>query len=123
MIDWRKFIVAGKATITVESKVTGKYYTYDITKGKHVYFVSVRADTPVYLGHLNSFTWVVKAHTEAIKDYKSFKAFAYTLKHLDDLKDIKIRHEGRCGRCGIALTTPESIDSGFGPVCRREMKK
>jgi hypothetical protein len=121
MINWRKFITAGKATITVESKNTGKWYTYDITKSKkfeYVYFISTAS---VYLGHLNSNTWVVKAHTEAIKDYKSFKAFAYTIKHLDDLKGIVLRHEGRCGRCGIALTTPESIDSGFGPICRKEI--
>jgi hypothetical protein len=26
-------------------------------------------------------------------------------------------HEGRCGRCGRALTVPASIASGFGPEC------
>lgn len=28
-----------------------------------------------------------------------------------------IKHIGRCGRCGAALTTPESLDTGLGPVC------
>jgi hypothetical protein len=28
-----------------------------------------------------------------------------------------MHHEGRCGRCGRALTVPESVLSGFGPEC------
>ena len=30
---------------------------------------------------------------------------------------FEIRHEGKCGRCGRALTVPESVDTGFGPEC------
>jgi hypothetical protein len=29
----------------------------------------------------------------------------------------EVWHEGRCGCCGRALTVPESIASGLGPVC------
>jgi hypothetical protein len=29
----------------------------------------------------------------------------------------ELRHTGLCGRCGRALTVPESIDTGFGPRC------
>lgn len=29
----------------------------------------------------------------------------------------EVWHEGRCGCCGRALTVPESIASGIGPVC------
>lgn len=32
-----------------------------------------------------------------------------------------IRHEGKCGRCGRALTRPESIDTGLGPECAAKM--
>lgn len=28
-------------------------------------------------------------------------------------------HEGVCGRCGRRLTVPESIETGFGPECRK----
>jgi hypothetical protein len=28
-----------------------------------------------------------------------------------------IKHIGRCGRCGNALTHPASLDTGFGPDC------
>ena len=37
------------------------------------------------------------------------------------LARFEFRHEGRCGRCGRALTVPESIDTGFGPHCAAEM--
>lgn len=30
---------------------------------------------------------------------------------------LEFWHEGRCGRCGRALTVPESIATGFGPEC------
>ena len=29
----------------------------------------------------------------------------------------EVWHEGRCGKCGRKLTTPESIANGIGPVC------
>lgn len=30
-------------------------------------------------------------------------------------------HCGRCGRCGRPLTVPESVESGYGPVCILKM--
>jgi hypothetical protein len=32
-----------------------------------------------------------------------------------------IKHIGRCGRCGLALTHPASLDTGFGPDCAAEL--
>ena len=32
-------------------------------------------------------------------------------------KDLAFFHEGCCGRCGMKLTTPESVQRGFGPEC------
>lgn len=34
---------------------------------------------------------------------------------------VEFRHAGRCGRCGRALTVPESIDRGIGPDCAEAM--
>lgn len=34
---------------------------------------------------------------------------------------FKLHHEGRCGRCGRALTVPESIECGIGPECIKQM--
>ncbi len=33
----------------------------------------------------------------------------------------EVKHEGYCGRCGKLLTVPESIDSGFGPECIKQV--
>jgi hypothetical protein len=36
---------------------------------------------------------------------------------------VEYRFEGRCRRCNRPLTTPESIDSGIGPVCVRKERE
>jgi len=55
------------------------------------------------------------------KDAPSVKAFDWFWRHMaqgDDVSTlVEVHHEGRCGRCGRALTVPESIKSGFGPEC------
>jgi len=33
----------------------------------------------------------------------------------------KVHHEGRCGRCGRALTVPESVENGIGPECIKKV--
>jgi len=33
------------------------------------------------------------------------------------VKGWEAHHEGQCARCGRKLTTPESIERGFGPEC------
>lgn len=35
----------------------------------------------------------------------------------ENLRTVRVLHEGRCGRCGRKLTVPESIDTGLGPEC------
>ena len=35
--------------------------------------------------------------------------------------NVEINHEGRCGRCGRALTVPESVASGIGPESALKM--
>lgn len=34
---------------------------------------------------------------------------------------FQLYHEGKCGRCGRKLTTPESIETGIGPECLKQM--
>ena len=34
---------------------------------------------------------------------------------------LEVWHEGRCGRCGRKLTTPQSVETGFGPVCAQNL--
>lgn len=57
------------------------------------------------------------------KDAPSAKAFAWAWPYLAAATippNAEVWHEGRCGRCGRALTVPESIASGIGPVCEEK---
>lgn len=45
---------------------------------------------------------------------------ANMLVHLDRFESkglVEINFEGRCRKCNRALTTPESVESGIGPIC------
>jgi len=56
---------------------------------------------------------------------KPWKAFAYFTRHLLHHGNLppalEVWHEGRCGRCGRKLTTPQSVETGFGPVCAQNL--
>jgi hypothetical protein len=43
----------------------------------------------------------------------------HSLHHPQFLKEKKVtlHHEGHCMRCGLPLTHPQSINTGFGPDC------
>lgn len=125
----RDYIFAGNATVTLKSLKTGTHFTYKIRKSDDggTYFVRllVNPDDYRYLGCVfdNRRDQIrITAKSCAGKDASSVKAINYTLGllcqgHLNDLLEIK--HEGTCGRCGRALTHPESIDRGIGPECAK----
>ena len=129
----KNFIFAGNATITLEGKKTGKWYTYKIQKCKtndNLYFVkrlsgSDNISDYRYIGCVYRDT----EHFCAAKPYNTQLECFWPLS-IEVIKwfferpntydtNINVYHEGRCGRCGRKLTTPESIFSGFGPECRR----
>lgn len=72
------------------------------------------------------FRFVVPRKVRVSPDAPSVAGFRAVFTRLQD-KDATlaskadIRHEGRCGRCGRALTRPESIDTGLGPDCAEKM--
>ena len=135
-MDFKKFILAGKATFTVHNN-KGDHYTYRVTKAEEkgtwgvTWFVSVLTGPNntrdyTYVGLLNSNTGTIR-HTKASQfDANSLvaKVFNWAVGRVvwaDRLNALPngygIKHEGRCGRCGRMLTTPESIDIGIGPEC------
>ena len=139
----RKYILGGNATITVVSTGTNRRYTFKISSPKdalpetpNTYFVGLltgpdnRADYQ-YLGFLrpNRFGYCegLIAGKKGNLLHPAFKGFDWVWRHLNadrsGLVDerLEIWHEGRCGRCGRKLTVPESIASGFGPVCQGEI--
>jgi hypothetical protein len=150
-----EFILAGQAKFSCTNVETNNTYTYKVTRANHtnntndkyLYFVSVQIDNPnpeaynqytyKYIGtiHLNQnnnnepiFTYGNKSSIP--KDSASVKGFAYIIKHLitNTLPEYYIiKHYGKCGRCGRALTDEKSILLGLGNECikimNREKKK
>lgn len=123
------FAFGGRARFTLVSKTTGKRYTYRIAKAKDadMFFASLlvgqnnEADYE-YLG----FSKPVQGHAALISGNKgnpahpAFKALDWTLRHIGQgnmPETLEFWHEGRCARCGRALTDPASIEAGFGPEC------
>lgn len=124
-----RFMMAGRATVTLKSKRTGKHYTYKVNKGKKdgaPHFVNLMTGPD----NENSFTymacifegknlrWTQKSCVPS--DSAPFAAFRYVFERLlegTEPSGVEVYHSGRCGACGRKLTTPESVASGIGPIC------
>ena len=125
----KNFVEGGKAIFTLESAVTGTHFTFKVIRRENIpgMFVNLLSGPNnlsdyTYLGALNDagdLRLTPKSRVSAsAPSFKAFEFFAKTvLKNLRKPETLIVRHEGRCGRCGRPLTTPESIDAGFGPEC------
>ena len=135
--DAKQFALAGNATLTLESLKTGVHFTFKVREAKegNAYFVSLlngpdNENDFQYLGIIrpngdqgrNGGTFSSTKASKVGVNAPSFKAFAYFWAQCGEMPtQLVIRHSGRCGRCGRTLTTPESLDSGFGSECRELM--
>ena len=132
--DIKRFIVGGKAIMTLESKRTSKWFTYKIKRAKKddltsPFFVSVltgmdNESAYTYMGTIfsndNKLNFTLTKNSKIREDALSYKAFTFFFKLLLENKlheEIAIYHRGICGRCGKNLTTPSSLVNGFGPEC------
>lgn len=126
----KEFVKAGKALFTVRNENTGGRFTFKIKRAdpeKELWFVSVLNGTDnysnyCYIGSIfgNGNEFKKTRNSKVTEDAQCFKVFSWFWNKLikDSLPtNIKVYHEGRCGRCGRRLTVPESIQSGFGPEC------
>lgn len=136
------FIFGGKATLTIRNEITKNRFTYRITKRKgtrssnpslEVYWVKVLTmidgeseESYKFIGALSKQQGFKYSKRSPIsEDAKSVKAADYYFNRLLGKSEfglhpqIKAYHSGRCGLCGRVLTTPESIDTGFGPECAK----
>ena len=148
--DVREFVLAGCATVTLESERTGAHFTYRVRQAKdretekpaQRWFVSLLSGPNnesdyVYLGLIDfgarsanflaptgplQFRQTAKAKVGP--DAPSVRGFTYFWKAITEGKmpcSMVVRHEGKCGRCGRTLTVPESLDRGIGPECAGKM--
>lgn len=127
----RTFMFAGKAYLTLVSKATGTRFTYRVsTKEDAPFFVGVLSGPDnthdyTYLGFVPQGGAELVAGKKGRPDAPSYKAFAWFLQALQAgvmPTQLEVWHEGLCGRCGRALTVPESIAAGLGPDCASKMQ-
>jgi|SRR5215469_3571624 len=135
------FMLAGNARVTLVSKRTGTRFTYKIRQPeakpggdtrRPPHFVSLLTGPDngadfQYLGCIfpgNVFRQTAKSRISG--QAPSVRAFEWAWGVITAAartpggtlpESLEVWHEGRCGRCGRALTDPESIASGLGPVC------
>ncbi len=125
----RSFMLAGNARVTLVSTKTGVRYTYKIQLGKgdaapHFVALLTGADNESsysFLGTIfGSVTYKHGGRSKIASDAPSALGFAWVWSRLvrGELPvGVEIWHEGRCGCCNRALTTPDSIARGIGPIC------
>jgi hypothetical protein len=127
--NFAKFVKAGKALFTIQNNDTAGRFTFkvkrfDKAEDKEIWFVSVLNGPDNYSNYryVGTIFGSDFRHTKKSisKDSPAYKAFAWFNKRMNKNslpENVKVYHEGRCGRCGRKLTVPESITAGYGPEC------
>jgi hypothetical protein len=145
----RDFLLAGRAVFTVTGKA--KRFTFKVQKEEPKegspygpsYFVKVLTGAKPALAapddeddHRSPYSYlgILKADTGDVMltkgstypaNHPAVVAIRWTLRQVWAGRELPapagIYHEGRCGRCALPLTDPDSILSGFGPECRRKL--
>ena len=128
----KQFCFGGHARFTLESKVSGNHFTFEISKkeypGDKVYwFASVltNGDQYTYIGKVLSRSYIqFTPKSRLTDDAPAVKALRWFLRALcagQVPETVSVYHSGKCGCCGRELTDPESVRCGLGPVCREKM--
>lgn len=136
-IDASKFALAGNATFTVVSRVTGTRYTYKVSRrddNSPWYIVGVLTgpDNDRSYTYIGSVGWDRERYPNprffprrGVEAPPSANAFKWVLEtglvNDNAWERVDFHHAGRCGRCGRTLTVPESIETGFGPECANKV--
>jgi hypothetical protein len=128
--DSLNFILAGNSTVTFVNSKTNNRFTFKIRKSKdsELYFVSLlnSPDNYVYIGIIIPDGFRHSKKSSISEKSQSVQVFKYVYNKLikDTLEDfIQIWHEGKCGKCGRKLTVPNSISTGIGPECMKNIHK
>jgi hypothetical protein len=128
-----QFSLAGNAVFTLQSLKTGTRFTFKVKMAEDndsLHFVSClvgpdNCQDYRYFGFIRRGIFHHGGSKAKIgNDAPSVKAFRWFWEHSSTGKptpQLEVSHEGRCGRCGRALTVPESIRSGFGSDCLEKM--
>jgi hypothetical protein len=127
----REFLLAGNARVTLVSGKTGVRFTYRVRRPEGVdpkrpHFVALlrgpdNEEDYAFLGTIfHDGHFVMGRNSRISGEAPSARAFRYAWSALHCFAmphGVEVWHEGRCGRCGRALTVPESVARGLGPEC------
>jgi hypothetical protein len=127
------FISGKNATFTVRSLATGKHYTFKSKKIEDskgwCMFVLHGPDQYLYVGLMTEDDHkLIMTRKSRFRETDSVvRALRWCL-HQVFVRcaipaDLEVMHEGTCGNCGRRLTHPDSLESGFGPECVRQVRK
>lgn len=123
----KQFVLAGKSTFTIHNTETDKHFTYKVSKcdeeDKNLWFVSLLTGSDIYsyIGIITTSGFKTTKNTKVSNDSIGLKGFFWLWNTVTQggiiPPKVDFKHAGKCGMCGRKLTTPESIEIGFGPVC------
>jgi len=137
MAAFRKFALSGNAVFTMVSKRSGTRFTYRIRRldSDKPFFIQLMNGPDNTLSYAYFGVMFGKGVDQDFQSYRhgarkakvartapSVQGFEWLLRHImhDETLDlVEIWHQGKCGKCRKALTVPESIESGLGPVCAK----
>ena len=140
--DIRKYITGGKSVFTLVNTLTGGRFTYKVSCNRDYKALGANPISPFFVNVLvgpdntRDYKYIGLLGAQAENSYVPFRAkdglntkaqkgFSWFWravngklnKGFDSFPHVQIWHDGKCGRCRRTLTVPESIGSGFGPVC------
>ena len=123
-------LFAGKTTFTISNNA-GEHYTFKVIQIQDYSRFIVKLLTGP--DNTNSYTYLgmlfnreckpvrLTQKSKFTKDSKPYKVFCFAQAILGGRielpKGYSILPSGTCFKCGRPLTTPESIKTGYGPIC------
>jgi hypothetical protein len=136
----QQFVLAGKSRFTIVSKQSGARFTFRVTAsqnpGSVTHFVSLLTGND----NESAYTYIGQVRANGRFDHGRKSPIAATAASVKALSwfwtvvmeerenavttipaKVEFWHEGRCCRCGRALTVPASIARGIGPECAGKM--
>lgn len=129
------YIFAGGAVITLHNEDTDRRFTFKISRGKknkELFYVYVLTQPDnvnnkhykflggysVAQGYKHSTKSTISNEALSVKTIAWFFRKIQTKElFLPQYSKVKVYHIGVCGRCGRAITTPDSLKTGYGSTC------
>ena len=129
------FFFAGRSVLTFRNNETGTHMTVKVKQVRDkndrkiklpifFVFVSLLGDSETgyrFGGTIFQESMSIKLGKDAQPGTQLHQVMGFLLKAIKEPAilqgKVSLLHEGRCCRCSLPLTHPESINTGFGPDC------